>query len=184
MDEPPMTLVSDQPKWYVMRDLKRANAKHPAYKILGEKNMKIFTPMVWKLSVKQGKRIREKVPFMADLLFVYDTRHTLDPLVELISTFQYRYMRGSHGAPMTVRNADMERFIKAVEATENPYFYTPGELTPDMIGRNVRIIGGALNNYEGRLQKIRGSRSRRLLVELPNLLTVSVEVSPEYIQLL
>ncbi len=55
MDEPPMTLVSDQPKWYVMRDLKRANAKHPAYKILGEMNMKIFTPMVWKLSVKQGK---------------------------------------------------------------------------------------------------------------------------------
>ena len=46
MDEPPMTLVSDQPKWYVMRDLKRANAKHPAYKILGEMNMKIFTPMV------------------------------------------------------------------------------------------------------------------------------------------
>ena len=47
-----------------------------------------------------------------------------------------------------------------------------------MIGRNVRIIGGPLDNYEGRLQKIRGSRSRRLLVELPNLLTVSVEVSP------
>lgn len=46
MDEPPMTLVGDQPKWYVMRDLKRANAKHPAYKILGEMNMKIFTPMV------------------------------------------------------------------------------------------------------------------------------------------
>ena len=71
-----MTLVGDQPKWYVMRDLKRANAKHPAYKILGEMNMKIFTPMVWKLSVKQGKRVREKVPFMADLYMIHDIRWT------------------------------------------------------------------------------------------------------------
>jgi len=50
-----------------------------------------------------------------------------------------------------------------------------------MIGRKVRIIGGFLDGYEGYLQKLQGSRIRRLFVGLPNLLTASVEVQPEYI---
>ena len=44
----------DQLRWFVMRDLKRHNAKLPAYKMLGDMNIKVFTPMVWKLRVRQG----------------------------------------------------------------------------------------------------------------------------------
>lgn len=36
---------------------------------------------------------------------------------------------------MTVRNADMERFIRAVDAMNNPCFYTPEEINPDMLGK-------------------------------------------------
>ena len=173
------------PKWFVMRDLKRSNATWPAYKMLGELNIKVFTPMKWKLFAgQQGKTVRKKVPFMQDLLFVYAKREVLDPIVERVSTFQYRYLRGGCRVPMTVRDDDMERFIKAVEATENPCYYTPEEITPNMIGAKVRIIGGPLNAYEGCLQKIRGSRVKRLFVELPTFLTVAVEVQAEYIQLL
>ena len=53
-----------------------------------------------------------------------------------------------------------------------------------MIGKKVRIIGGPLNNYEGRLQKLQGSRIKRLFVELPGLFTASVEVQHEFIQVL
>ena len=69
-------------QWFVMRDLKRGNAKQPAYKLLGELKIRFFTPMVWKLRIRQGKRVRQQVPFMPDLLFVYDSRKVLDPLVE------------------------------------------------------------------------------------------------------
>ena len=62
--------IGDSKRWYVMRDLKRANAKLPAYKLLGNLNMEVFTPMRWRLIVRQGKHIREEVPFMQDLLFV------------------------------------------------------------------------------------------------------------------
>ena len=56
--------------------------------------------MVWKLSVKQGSEYVKKVPFMADLLFVYDTRHTLDPLVELDKHFSASlYARLARGHP-------------------------------------------------------------------------------------
>lgn len=169
-------------KWFVMRDLKRWNAQCPAYKQLQDLGITVFTPMIWKLIQIHGKRIRKQVPFMQDMLFVFDSRQVIDPIVERVPTLQYRFLRGTYREPMTVRNEDMERFIKAVGLTENPRYYTPEELTPAMVGKKVRIIGGPLDNYEGRLQKMQGSRTKRLFVELPSLLAVSVEVNPEYIQ--
>ena len=84
---------------------------------------------------------------------------------------------------MTVCEADMNRFMQAVEMSDDPKYYSPNEITPAMVGRSVRIIGGPLDGYEGRLQKLQGSRTKRLLVELPGLITAAVEVCPEYIEL-
>lgn len=86
-----------------MRDLKRFNAKLPAYKQLQTEDVEVFTPMRWKLTVKLGKRMREKVPFIQDLLFVHDTRKHLDAFVEKIPTLQYRYQKGAgYCEPMIV----------------------------------------------------------------------------------
>lgn len=175
---------SDAPQWFVMRDLKRNNAKLPAYKMLSEMKIEIFTPMKWKIVTKEKKRIPQKVPFMQDLLFVHVTRKVLDPIVERTSTLQYRYLRDGFRTPMTVRDTDMERFIRAVESADNPQFYTPKDILPSMIGKTVRIIGGPLNDYVGKLQKMQGSKVKRIFIELSNLLTASIEVQPEYIQIL
>lgn len=53
-----------------------------------------------------------------------------------------------------------------------------------MLHHRIRIVGGTLSGYEGYLQSTRGSKVKRLLVEIPSLLTAAVEVAPEYIQLL
>lgn len=174
---------NDRLQWFVMRDLKRRNARLPAYKLFDNLKIRFFTPMVWKLVTRHGKRVKEEVPFIQDLLFVHGTRQTVDPVVEKYGTVQYRYVRGGYKVPMTVREADMQRFIHAVESTDNPRYYTPEEITPDMVGRKVRIVGGPLDGYEGNLQKMQGARIKRLFVELPNLLAAAVEVQPEYIQL-
>ena len=172
---------SDRLQWFVMRDLKRRNAKLPAYKLFDNLKIRFFTPMVWRLVIRHGKRIKEEVPFIQDLLFVHSTRQAVDPIVEKYDTVQYRYVRGGYKIPMTVREADMQRFIDAVSSTDNPQYYKPEEITPDMIGRKVRIVGGPLDGYEGNLQKMQGARVKRLFVELPNLLAAAVEVQPEYI---
>lgn len=170
--------------WYVMRDLKRANALLPAYKMLQQAGFEVFTPMRWQLTCRSGRRVRKQVPFLRDLLFVHDQRQRLDPIVLRTPTLQYRFVRNGYCQPMVVRDEEMERFIRAVENTESLRYYTPGEITPEMRGRAVRIIGGPLDGYEGVLLAARGSKVRRLLVELPDLLTAGVEVDPDYIQLL
>lgn len=174
---------SDDPAvWYVMRDLKRANARRPAYKVLEEKKMKVYTPMKKCLVTQRGKKVFEKVPFMPDLLFVCDTRENLDPIVAKVPTLQYRWLHNTYRVPMTVSGTEIERFIHAVNTAKNPRFYLPEEVTQQMCNRKIRIIGGPLDGYEGLLLTIRGSRVKRLLVELEGFFSVGVEVDPEYIQ--
>lgn len=171
--------------WFVMRDLKRTNAKLPAYKLLAEKHFEVFTPMKEQLSVRGGKQIREEVPFIQDLLFVHDTQEAIDPIVKKNPTIQYRYLKGAgYKKPMTVTDADMERFIYAINVSKNPKYYLSSELNPTMYGRSICIVGGPLDGYEGKLLTVRGSKTKRLLVELPDFFSVGVEVSPEYIRFL
>lgn len=166
-----------------MRDLKRANATVPAYKYLSEKQIEVFTPMKERLITRHGKKVRERAPFLQDLLFVHETCENLDPILTKTRTLQYRYVKGgAYKEPMAIPDDAMKHFIRAVNATEDPQYYLPGEITPEMCGQRVRIIGGVLNNYEGKLLVTRGSKVRRLLVELPNFFSVGVEVNPEYIQ--
>lgn len=130
----------------------------------------------------KDKKVREKVPVIQDLLFVYDSRRHLDSIVERTKTLQYRWLRNTFREPMTVSDLEMDRFIQAVSSSDSPKYYLPEEITPQMCGRKIRIIGGSLNGYEGCLLKIRGSKIKRLLVELKGYLAVAVEVLPEYIQ--
>jgi len=171
-----------KPLWFVMRDLKRTNAKEPAYKLLEGMNMEIFVPMKWQLVTRNRKRVREKTPFIQDLLFVHETRLNLDPVVAKTPTLQYRWMRNTYRKPMTISDTAMDRFIHAVNSSESPGYYLPEEVTPAMYGNKIRIVGGRLDGYEGNLITTRGSKVKRLLVKLDGLLAVCVEISPEYIQ--
>ena len=181
-----MPVLSDndkQARWFVMRDLKRANAKQPAYKLFEEKGKRFFTPMTWRIGMEGGRRVRRQVPFVPDLLFVRDSREHLDTVVLQTPTLQYRWLRNTWREPMTVSDAEMNRFIKAVSASDSHKYYLPEEITPAMYGRKIRIVGGPLDGYEGSLITRRGSKVRRLLIEIPNLIAVGIEVKPEFIQL-
>lgn len=168
-----------------MRDLKRRNSNALAVHTLADAGLEVFTPMTQLIMTIGGRRQRREVPVIQDLLFVHEAKDTLDPFVAKYPTLQYRYLVGkTKDQPMTVRDGDMDRFIRAVSGTDTPNYYKPGELIEALYGRMVRIVGGMLDGYEGRLLSVKGMRKRRLIVELPGLITAAVEVDPDYIQLL
>lgn len=174
-----------EPSWFVLRDLKRANARVTGYDLLLSAGQAVFTPLKTVIQTTSAGKQRRQVPVIPDLLFVRALRSQLDPLIQAIPTLQYRWLRGApFQTPMTVDKRSMERFIAAVTATEPTRYYSPGEITPDMYGKHVRIVGGPLDGHEGRLLKLKGLRKRHLLIELPNYLTAAIEVAPEFIQLL
>ena len=166
-----------------MRDLKRSNAKQPAYQYLQEKNIQVFTPMKWHLSQVNGKSVRREVPYVQDLLFVHEERKRLDPIVESTPTLQYRWLRNTWRKPMTVPGCRDGTFHPC-----HPIFFTQILFArrdyPAMLRRRIRIVGGLLDGCEGTLLTVRVSKGKRLLVQIPDLLSVAVEVNSEYIQLL
>lgn len=168
-----------------MRDFKKWNAKTPAYKELPKAGIKCFTPMHWIISIdRNNKRKREYVPVIRNLIFAYDTREILDPIIERTDSLQYQFIRGAgRGTPMTVATDEMERFINAVNNDPNPVYYSPDEITPDMLGKEIIVNGGPLNGYTGKLLKMQGSKKKRLIVEIKGFLTAAVEVNPDFIQL-
>lgn len=170
-------------QWFVLRDLKRRNSNSLAIHDLGKAGLKVFTPMTQIIMTIGGRKQRRDVPVIQDLLFVHESKETIDPFVEKYRTLQYRYLFGkTKDEPMTVRDDEMEKFIYAVRHTESPIYYEPGELTAAMYGKKVRIMGGMLDKYEGRLLSVKGMRKRRLIVELPGFITAAVEVEPDFIQ--
>lgn len=172
---------NDRKLWFVMRDLKRANAKLPAYKLLEREHIEVFTSMKKVPAAGQGNGKFRDVPFIQELLFVHSTPEELDPMLEKNPTLQYRYVRGGkYKEPMTVPDTEMERFMRAVRTSDFLCYYRPEELATSMYGRRIRIVGGILDSYEGYLLK--RCRKKVLLVELQGFLSAGVEVSSEYIQ--
>ena len=175
--------MTPEKQWFAMRDLSRRNSNRMAHHELRDAGLEVFTPMMEMLLTIRGKKQRRNVPVIQDLLFVYETKENLDPYVAKYPLLQYRYVLGRRAnEPTVIRENEMRQFIMAVSNTENPKYFMPGELTQTMYGKKVRIIGGVLDSYEGKLLSIKGMRTKRLIVELSNLISEAVEVAPQYIQ--
>ncbi|MDE6121159.1 MAG: UpxY family transcription antiterminator [Muribaculaceae bacterium] len=165
-----------------MRDLRRRNANVLAIHELEKAGLEVFTPMTQMIMTIGGRRQRREVPVIQDLLFVHEVKAELDRVVARYPNLQYRYQLGkSIHDPAVIRDDDMTRFIKAVTAMGNPIYYKPGELKKSMYGKKIRIVGGLLDSIEGHLLSVKGLRKRRVIVEIPNMIAASVEVSPEFI---
>lgn len=167
-----------------MRDLKRANAKLPAYKQLLNEHFEVFTPMKEQLSVHGGKRTREEVPFIQDLLLFMIPRKLLIRLWKSIPRYSIVSRREvvtksddcrwcGHGAVHTC--------CKCVEKSE---ILSSWRIDTLYVRTAHPYCRRPLDGYEGKLLTVRGSKTKRLLVELPEFFSVGVEVNPEYIRLL
>ena len=145
-------------RWFVMRDLSRSNAKVPAWEMLRDKHIRHFTPLVWRMMSVGGKRKPRQVPYIQDLVFAYGTRGELDPLVERVRTFQYRYLRHTWREPMTVPDLEMERFIRAVPLLHAGRGH-PGDAQPSCLhcGRPA----GRLHGHPGHCPRLQAQTPPR-----------------------
>lgn len=168
---------ADSITWYVLRDLKRHNAKKPGHVYLAEKGVEVFLPMRWENVTVNGKRKREKVPAVAGLLFAHSNKDILSELLRVTPTLQFRYLKGGYQKLMTVRDKEMDNFIRAVEGSNEVIYHSSEEAGSLSIGKTVRITGGALDGVEGKIVNVRGSHKKRIMVSIPNFLAAVVEVT-------
>ena len=157
-------LDKDKILWYVMRAYKNENTAED--RLSNETyGLEYFIPKQKVLRTVKGKKVFFMVPVT--------------------------WKSGGELVYLTVPDEDMTNFIKVCkQADEEVHFYKISEINKekDKIniekGKRVRVHGGPFDQVEGYFIKVAKKRGRQLVVIIPDLLAVSAEVKPEYIQII
>ena len=182
MDESEDKKAQDAIQWYVMRAYKSEGL---AERLLTQEGVAYFIPKWYVVRVYHGRKSRRLVPVIPSLLFVRSDRNTLVEFKKRYNFLQFitQSIEGVQTC-LTVPEKQMEDFIRVSERREQEVsYYTPAELNLER-GSRVRIIGGPFDGVEGIFIKIRGSRNRRLVVEIPDTLLAAVEIEPDLVELI
>lgn len=68
----------EQAYWFVMRDLKRSNAKQPAYKQLEDNGMEVFTPMKSCIKIKMvSVHVKRRHSYKIFFLFMIRVKQSI-----------------------------------------------------------------------------------------------------------
>ncbi|MDR2809422.1 MAG: UpxY family transcription antiterminator [Tannerellaceae bacterium] len=158
-----------------------------AKRMLDKTNIENFVPMHYKIIVKKdGKKVRELVPVIHNLIFVRTTPTMIREIKSRILILQY-YTRREKGKnlPIIIPESQMRQFIAVSETHNEKLIYLKPEEVDLQKGTRVRIHGGSLDGVEGIFVKVRGIRNRRVVVQVEGIMVVAMaEIKPDLIEVL
>lgn len=146
----------------------------------------LFVPKKYDVRNYYGRRKRELVPLINGMLFVRAMYKDLNRYQQRFSTFGFAtIVKEGRRTPLVVRDFDMQNFIRvASHYEEDLAYFRPDEL-PLKVGEYVRIIGGVFDGAVGEMIRLKGKRSKRLVVRIPQIMAVAAtQIEPEFIQVI
>lgn len=172
--------------WYVMRSV--ACGCHKSIRTtLEQDSVEFFQPMHNILRYRNNKPYKSFEPLISNLFFVRGSKAALLPYTgEKCKHFQFYYNRcsGKQADCLSVPDKQMEDFRRVYEQTiDNPQIFSPSELDLKK-GQRIRIIGGAFDGVEGTFQRVKGHRSRQLIVTIDGIISITAAVSPEFVEVI
>lgn len=177
--------MKDEPlEWFAMSAPYRNELK--AKKLLDDKGVENYLPMISKIVTnRKGKKERKSVPIINNLLFARTTRSIIQDIKTGVQFLQYRTrVENGRNVPIVVPDKQMEQFIAVCETqNENLIYFTPEEINLAK-GTPVRVIGGVFDGIEGTFVKVKGVRSRRVVVQIDGIAVAAAEIEPEYIEVI
>lgn len=167
--------------WYAMRVTYSRELKLRDY--LEENSIKCFLPMRYEIKTIRGKKVRELVPVIHNLIFVYSTRAILDQVklrVESIVGMRY-IMDKSIKAPIKISDNEMQNFIRVSGTMEEQLLYTSASEVNLNKNDQVLITGGIFSGVIGCV--IGTKRNCRILVSIPGFMAVTTaHIDPGMLQ--
>lgn len=175
----------DEVKWYVMRVYKREAQAEEA--LSSSYGLEHFIAKMYSVRTYHGKKTRVLVPAIPNIIFVHATRRQIREFKEYFYGLQYNFKRHVDGReyPLVVTDRDMEAFITvARQMEEDIVYHNPDEVHLEK-GVRVRVHGGLFDGLEGTLLKVKGKRSKRVVVKIEGLVAISAaEISPDLIEVI
>lgn len=168
--------------WYAMRATYRREPD--AMRLFAKEHIDCFVPMQYKISIKNGKKVRVLVPVIYNLIFVHACPSEVKRVKSMVSYLQYITDTRS-GQKIIIPDNEMQRFI-AVAGTyhEQLLYFRPDELNLSK-GTKVRVTGGDFEGQEGIFLKVKGARDRRLVIKIQGVIAVAMaSIHPDLIEVI
>ena len=170
--------------WYAMRATYQRGMEAKAQ--LDKSLVENFIPMHYEMRVHNGRRRRELVPVIRNLIFVHTTPLLMKSLKQNMLFLQYlTEWKDGKRVPIVVPESQMQQFI-AVSGTydEQLIYLEPTELNLTK-GTRVRICGGVFEGQEGTYLKLKGHRDKRVVVAIRGVIAVALAtVHPSMIEVI
>lgn len=150
------------------------NRSMKAKAALDDAGVRCFVPMRWEERTAGRRKVRCRVPAVHNLIFVRTDAAGIRALKESLPYLQY-LMRREEGraTPVVVPEEQMRHFIAVAGSDDERTMFVQAACAEWRCGDRVRICGGAFAGVEGRLMKVRGTRSRRVVVAIDGVAAVA-----------
>ena len=173
---------SEQMQWFAMRATYCRGMQIKS--LLDKQGINNFIPMRYEIREKNGRKKRELVPVIRDLIFVRAVQSELQRVKDRNPYLQYM-IDIRNGQKIIVPDEQMRQFIAVVGTyDEHLIFFNPDEVNLRK-GTKVRIIGGDFEGYEGVFIKVKGARDRRVVISLQGIIAMAMAtISPDLIEVI
>ena len=147
-----------------------------AKSLLERKNIESFVPMCYKIvESRLGVKSRKLSPAIHNLIFAHTTKKRIQEVKSGVHYLQYR-VRPENGknVPIIVPEDQMAQFMAVcANDNENLRYLLPSEVNLER-GTKIRVVGGCFDGVEGTFVKVKGIRSKRVVVSLDGLASVAL----------
>lgn len=143
-------------KWFAIRIT--YNREMKVKRELDSIHIENFLPMKYRIIVRGEKKIKELVPAIHNLIFVYITPEDLKSY-KATTALPIRYiMNRETREPIVIPEQQMQNFIAVAGNPTEQIVYLDPDVSNFKKGDKVKIIGGVFEGAEGYFMRIKGDR--------------------------
>lgn len=154
---------------------------------LDQQQIETFVPMHYEVvGLKNKTKSKELVPFIKNLIFVHATPLAIKKIKLEFPYIQYMMeIQGKKKTPIIVSENRMQQFIEIVQCLDTSTVYLkPEEICLDK-GTFVLIHGGVFDGKEGIFLKVKGKRSKRVVIAIPGVIAVIIaDIHPDLLEVI
>lgn len=171
-------------RWYAMRVTFRRELT--VKQMLDVEHVESFIPMRRETRMLRGRRMNVMAPVVHNLLFVHAEKEWLQSFKSQVPYLQYMTTKcDGKNVPITVPDRQMTDFMTVASSDSGNLIYFDSNETAIAAGTQVRIHGGAFDGLTGSFVKIKGKRSKKVVVAVQNVLAVAIDaINCDYMEIL
>lgn len=171
-------------QWFAMRvTFKRELA---VKQMLDVAHIENYIPMRRETRLVRGRKLAIMAPVIHNLIFVHAEKDELQMFKSKVPYLQYMTVRhDGKNEPMVVPDWQMNDFIKVSSSDDDKLIYFDSKEVNMSAGTPVRIHGGAFDGLTGTFVKVKGKRSKKIVVAVQNVLAVAIDAfNYDYMEIL